>query len=115
MPCFSWDPLGTLQNFAESEKKSSQRCVSNLISLPYIIFFKFGHAGASASGDTEKAKAKIAALAAAGAIVPRSFQELDQKIFAVYKLLVEDGVIVPRPEPVEPQTPMDFAGAQVIV
>ena len=52
-------------------------------------------------------------MAEAGAIVPRSFQELDQKISAVYKLLVADGTIVPQPEPVEPQTPMDFAGAQV--
>jgi ATP citrate (pro-S)-lyase len=74
---------------------------------------QFGHAGASASGDTEKAKAKNAALAAAGAIVPRSFQELDQKISAVFKLLIKDGVIVPKPEPVEPQTPMDFGAAQV--
>ena len=80
-----------------------------------ISFSQFGHAGACASGDAEKAKAKNKALADAGAFVPRSFQELDQKISAVYKLLVKDGVIVPRPEPVEPQTPMDFGAAQVIL
>jgi hypothetical protein len=49
----------------------------------------------------------------AGAIVPKSFQELDKKISAVYKLLVEAGTIRPKPEPAEPQIPMDFAAAQV--
>ena len=55
------------------------------------------------------------ALVEAGAIVPTSFQELDKKIAAVYKLLVEAGTIRPKPEPAEPQIPMDFAAAQVII
>lgn len=78
-----------------------------------MCFSQFGHAGACASGDAEKATAKNLALIEAGAIVPRSFQELDKKIEAVYTQLVSAGVIKPRQEPAEPHIPMDFASAQV--
>jgi hypothetical protein len=40
-------------------------------------------------------------------------QELDKKIAAVYQKLVEAQIIKPKPEPSEPQIPMDFAAAQV--
>ena len=38
---------------------------------------QFGHAGAKSGGDAESAQAKNAALAAAGAVVPGSFEELE--------------------------------------
>ena len=38
---------------------------------------QFGHAGAKSGGDAESAQAKNAALAAAGAVVPDSFEELE--------------------------------------
>ena len=79
----------------------------------FSIHLQFGHAGACASGDAEKATAKNLALIEAGAIVPKSFQELDKKIEAVYKQLLAAGVIQLKPEPAEPQIPMDFAAAQV--
>jgi len=41
---------------------------------------QFGHAGACANRDSETAVAKNKALAAAGAFVPSSFNELDVKI-----------------------------------
>ena len=41
---------------------------------------QFGHAGASAHGTTETAAAKNKALAAAGATVPKSFDDLGKCI-----------------------------------
>ena len=41
---------------------------------------QFGHAGASANADSETATAKNAALRAAGACVPDSFNDLGQMI-----------------------------------
>ncbi|MFU8888383.1 MAG: citrate/2-methylcitrate synthase [Trueperaceae bacterium] len=72
---------------------------------------QFGHAGAKLSGDRESADAKNAALRAAGAIVPDSYDDYGDKIRETYERLVADGTIVPAPEPEERSIPLDFAKA----
>jgi succinyl-CoA synthetase alpha subunit len=72
---------------------------------------QFGHAGAKAGSETETADAKNAALRNAGAIVPNSYDEYDQKIKGTYEDLVKKGVIKPKPEPPVPKVPMDYAKA----
>merc|ERR1719427_761008 len=73
---------------------------------------QFGHAGASAGAREETASAKNAALAAAGAEVPASFDELGEKISEVYCRLVTAGTIVPKPEVPPPPVPMDYNWAR---
>lgn len=72
---------------------------------------QFGHAGAKVSGDRESADAKNAALRAAGAIVPDSYDDYGDKIRETYERLVADGVITPAPEPDAPSIPLDYAKA----
>jgi ATP citrate (pro-S)-lyase len=69
---------------------------------------QFGHAGAKASSDSETADAKNAALKAAGAVVPNSFDDYGEKIAMVYKDLVKKKIIVPKPEPLAVKIPMDY-------
>ena len=52
--------------------------------------FQFGHAGASASGVRETARAKNAALKDAGAVVPENFDELGDSIEGVYKVNIRE-------------------------
>ncbi len=59
----------------------------------------------------ETADAKNAALKAAGAVVPNSYDDYDQKIKETYECLVKKGVIKPKPEPPAPKIPMDYAKA----
>lgn len=59
---------------------------------------QFGHAGAKSGSDSESAQAKNAALKAAGAHVPESFNEFHLVIEKVYLSLVESGSLTPRPE-----------------
>jgi len=73
---------------------------------------QFGHAGASAGNNAETASSKNAALKAAGAEVPSSFDELGEKIGKVYSDLVKKGVIVPKPEIPPPPVPMDYNWAR---
>lgn len=73
---------------------------------------QFGHAGACARGMGETARDKNAALAAAGAIVPRSFAEFGKKINEVYTLLKAKGELVELPEPEVPKVPMDYTWAK---
>jgi len=73
---------------------------------------QFGHAGASAGASEETASAKNAALKAAGAHVPASFDELGEEINRVYCKLVESGHIVPQPEIPPPPVPMDYNWAR---
>jgi len=73
---------------------------------------QFGHAGASAGNNAETASSKNAALKAAGAEVPSSFDELGEKIGKVYADLVKKGVIVPKPEIPPPPVPMDYNWAR---
>lgn len=74
---------------------------------------QFGHAGASANATRETAANKNAALKAAGAFVPQSFDDFGVVISSVYKKLVENGSIVPRGEEPPPPVPMDYAWAKV--
>ncbi|PAA92804.1 hypothetical protein BOX15_Mlig005922g6, partial [Macrostomum lignano] len=73
---------------------------------------QFGHAGACANSGQETASAKNAALAAAGAHVPASFDQLGETIRCVYEDLVGRGVIVPKEEPAPPTVPMDYSWAR---
>jgi len=72
---------------------------------------QFGHAGARAKSETESAHAKNSALREAGAVVPYSFDDYGEAINRVYRNLLDKGVIVPRPEPLVPRVPMDYAAA----
>ncbi|GAB9462945.1 Atp-citrate synthase [Globisporangium polare] len=73
---------------------------------------QFGHAGACATGESETASAKNAALAAAGAIVPENFDQFGRAIRQVFDKLVGEGVIVPAAEVPVPKVPMDYAWAK---
>jgi ATP citrate (pro-S)-lyase len=72
---------------------------------------QFGHAGAKAGSDVETADAKNAALKAAGAVVPNSFDDYDEKIAMVYKDLVKKKVIISKPELPIIKMPMDYNAA----
>lgn len=74
---------------------------------------QFGHAGSCANSDRETATSKNAALKAAGAFVPSSFDSLGVEIHEVYAQLVTEGTIVPEPERPPPTVPMDFSWARV--
>ena len=63
---------------------------------------QFGHAGAMARGEAETADAKNAALKAAGAYVPTSYDDFGDRIRDVYEDLKAKGVIEAKAE-VEPQ------------
>lgn len=73
---------------------------------------QFGHAGSCANSDRETALTKNGALAACGARVPKSFDELGETIHEVYLELVSKGVIVPQPELPPPTVPMDYSWAR---
>jgi succinyl-CoA synthetase alpha subunit len=85
--------------------------VTGTCSKAFKTEVQFGHAGAKAGCDEETADAKNAALRAAGAIVPNSYDDYDQKIKETYDALVKQGVIKPKPEPPVPRIPMDYAKA----
>jgi len=73
---------------------------------------QFGHANACANAEGETAVAKNKALREAGAYVPDTFDDLGTLINKVYKMLVEDGRIIPKPEVRPPTVPMDYNWAQ---
>jgi ATP citrate (pro-S)-lyase len=73
---------------------------------------QFGHAGALARGQQELASAKNAALRAAGALVPESFDTFGDLIKHTYTDLVQRGVILEQPEPEPPRMPMDYDWAR---
>ena len=66
------------------DKSNNYWCYTKWRSCNYQ--FQFGHAGASASGVRETARAKNAALKDAGAVVPENFDELGDSIEGVYKV-----------------------------
>ncbi len=72
---------------------------------------QFGHAGAKAGSELETADAKNAALKAAGAVVPNSFDDYGEKIGEVYRDLVKKKIIKPKPEPQIIKMPMDYNAA----
>merc|ERR1719394_702806 len=69
---------------------------------------QFGHAGAQARGDMEKARAKNAAMKEVGIIVPESFNQLGDEINKVFTKLVQEGEIILDDEPEVPVTAKDF-------
>merc|ERR1712149_138391 len=69
---------------------------------------QFGHAGAQARGDMEKARSKNQAMKEAGIIVPQSFTQLGDEIQKVFTNLVQEGEITVQPEPEVPVTAKDF-------
>lgn len=69
---------------------------------------QFGHAGARSGGEEDSAQAKNNALKAAGAIVPESFEGLEGAVRDTYQRLVKEGVLVPTPDVVVPEIPMDL-------
>jgi len=85
--------------------------VTGTCSKAFKTEVQFGHAGAKAGCEVETADAKNAALRAAGAIVPNSYDDYDLAIRATYESLVNKGIIVPKPEPPVPKVPMDYAKA----
>jgi ATP citrate (pro-S)-lyase len=85
--------------------------VTGTCSKAFKTEVQFGHAGAKAGSDEETADAKNAALKTAGAIVPNSYDDYDQKIKTTYESLVKKGTIKPKPEPPVPRIPMDYAKA----
>lgn len=100
------------------------KIISALLLTPICFFFlgtcagmftaevQFGHAGSCANTNRETATAKNAALKAAGAYVPDSFDYLGDIIQKVYEQLVRQGVIVPAPEVPPPTVPMDYSWAR---
>ena len=62
--------------------------VTGTCSKAFKTEVQFGHAGAKAGCDVETADAKNAALKKAGAIVPNSYDDYDQKIRETYESLV---------------------------
>src|SRR5512137_845049 len=85
--------------------------VTGTCSKAFKTEVQFGHAGAKAGCDVETADAKNAALKAAGAIIPISYDDYDQKIKETFDGLVKKGIIKPKPEPPVPKIPMDYAKA----
>ncbi|XP_003708319.1 ATP-citrate synthase [Megachile rotundata] len=73
---------------------------------------QFGHAGSIAHSNLETASSKNAALKAAGAHVPDSFDNLGDLLQNVYEKLVKEGTIVPEPEVPPPTVPMDYSWAR---
>lgn len=70
---------------------------------------QFGHAGAMAASQDESADAKNAALKAAGAIVPDSFDDYDEKIRTTFETLKAKGLITQTEEPTPPPIPENYA------
>jgi ATP citrate (pro-S)-lyase len=73
---------------------------------------QFGHAGSMANSDLETAKAKNAAMKAAGFYVPNTFEDFPETLAFVYESLVKKKVIIPEPEPEVPKIPIDYSWAQ---
>lgn len=60
----------------------------------------------------ETASAKNKAMKEVGIIVPENFEEFGTTIRNVYLKLVQDGIIIEKPEPAVPTVPMDYSWAQ---
>jgi len=72
---------------------------------------QFGHAGARAGAERETADAKNEALKEAGAVVPSSFDDFDEKIKQTFDKLVKSGKHKPIPDVEPPIIPVDYAVA----
>ncbi|KXS16143.1 citrate synthase [Gonapodya prolifera JEL478] len=100
---------------AIKEKKITKPVVAWCIGTCGSMFkteVQFGHAGSFANSDLETAAAKNAALKAAGAYVPNTFEDLPKVLTDLYRKLVQAGTIVPKAEPDPPKIPIDYSWAQ---
>jgi ATP citrate (pro-S)-lyase len=111
--------VGGIDEYAVCEAIKNGRITKPLVAwvmgtcasiFPYEV--QFGHAGAMARGDLETAAAKNKSLKASGAQVPQSFDAIGEKIYEVYSSLVNNGTIIPKPEPPTPKIPMDYSWAK---
>jgi len=96
---------------AKKIKKPLVIWVTGTCSKMFPAGVQFGHAGAKAGSDLETADAKNAALKAAGAVVPDSFDDYGVRINETYEKLVKKGAIKPAADVKAPALPMDFAQA----
>ena len=114
--------VGGIEEYTVCDLLKSKRITKPLIawcigtcSDRFATDVQFGHAGASASGERETARAKNAALKEAGAVVPENFDLFGDRIGAVYKQLLQSGIILPTREVPPPPVPMDYAWARVSI
>jgi len=110
--------LGGLDEYTLVEalqKKQVTKPVVAWVSGTCATMFKsevqFGHAGAKSGGKMDSAQEKNAALRAAGAMVPDSFEGLEFMVKKAYERLVESHTITPQMEPAPPTVPMDLSVA----
>ncbi len=96
---------------ALKEKKITKPLVAWNIGTCAKVFpaeVQFGHAGARAGNVRQTADAKNRALREAGAVVPDSFEDFDQKIKETFDRLVADGRVTPVIEVTPPPVPQDY-------
>ncbi len=72
---------------------------------------QFGHAGARAASEGESAAAKNAALRAAGAIVPSSFNDIHLRIQEVYSKLRASGTVAEASKVAPRRVPINYSDA----
>lgn len=89
-------------------KKSLIAWVTGTSAKVFPSEVQFGHASAMARGEAEAADAKNAALKAAGAIVPNSYDDLGDRIRDVYEDLKAKGVIEEKGEVTPQEIPVDY-------
>jgi len=92
-------------------KKPLCAWVSGTVATIFPTEVQFGHAGAKSGDQAESATAKNQALADAGAIVPKSYDDFGDKIAQTYQKLVAANVITPKEEPPVPEFPLDYKTA----
>ncbi|XP_076292850.1 ATP-citrate synthase [Lasioglossum baleicum] len=111
--------VGGVEEYEVCEALKSKRitkpliawCIGTCASM-FNSEVQFGHAGSIAHSNLETASSKNAALKAAGAYVPDSFDTLGELMHTVYEKLVKEGAIVPEPELPPPTVPMDYNWAR---
>ncbi|MCC6221066.1 MAG: ATP citrate synthase [Deltaproteobacteria bacterium] len=108
----------------EGEYEIAEALRANAITKPLVAWVvgtcsrlfpgevQFGHAGARADRQKENASEKNKALAKAGAIVPRSYDEFGELIHDVYRELVARGEVKEISVPPPVTVPIDLKVAQ---
>ena len=96
---------------AKKIKKPIVAWVTGTCAKAFPAQVQFGHAGAKAGSKLETADEKNDALKKAGAIVPKSFDDLGEKIAQTYNKLKKQGKVRDIPESEVPQIPQNFKKA----
>ena len=73
---------------------------------------QFGHAGSMANSQLETAASKNKAMADAGILVPKTFEEIPEVLSEIYQKLLKSGEIVETAEPEIPKIPLDYNWAR---